>query len=264
MVTILQQTCLKSSYSLRTQLLLSFGSPALISLILLTIFASTSVWSAGRAVKNSSDSLMRQQVTDNLLESTQVVAEKLTAYMNYIEGSVQLMAEGVQDRIVGYPEPGWEEDQFVPFFDMETKQNKYPLKLPPPPIDWNITLNLNLKNAFENVQERQQLIAQFSASTASGSWFMQGACNPLEMVASAQTYFPNCTDQNNNFTTGGKIQPTTTNQGLHAKSGDLTIFLKPLYEVHSDALLMGVYYANSGAGAVFQYPGLIWNAQKTP
>jgi len=60
--------------------------------------------------------------------------------MNDMEGSVQLMAEGLQDRIVGYPEPGWEEDFFVPFFDMETKPNKYPRRLPPPPIDWSFNI----------------------------------------------------------------------------------------------------------------------------
>lgn len=238
-------------------------------------------------VQTRAEDLMRQQVTDSLLASTYLVAEKLTAYMNELDSTVQLIAETVQDRIVGYPQPGWETDAYVPFVDMgseseievstngnsynttrtSTRRNFYPLAMPSPPMDWNITPNVNSQNAQEHLPGRASLLNYFPAqsiTTASGAYFQQGACDPSVTNPHDMTYFPNCTNENNNFATGGKLMPTTTSAALHAKSGDLTVFLKPLFEAHSDMLMTGIYYANSGAGAVLQFPGIIRDGTTPP
>ena len=57
------------------------------------------------------------------------------------------------------------------------------------------------------------------------------------------------------MTTGGEFAPTSTLHGLYQKSGDLSLIWRPLYESHPDVILMGMYFFNSGAGAIAYYPG---------
>jgi len=258
--SVLQTTCLKSTSSLRTQLLLSFGVSAFVSLAVVVILACTSAYLAGATVKDRADQLMRGQVTDNLLLSSQLVAEKLNAYMMDFEGTAQLMAEAIQDRIVGYPYEGWEDDRYVPFFDMDANDTRvYPLKMAPPRLDWDIDVNLNADVAVEHLQEREKWFKMFpQISTASAMYFMQGSCDPSQQDASGekpQVYYPNCTSANNDVTTGGVVQPTATNKGLYEKAGDISVFLKALFEAQYEAMVLGVYFVNSGAGSNLLYPG---------
>ena len=89
-----------------------------------------------------------------------------------------------------------------------------------------------------------------------GSYFQQGACDPNAKSASA-SYFPDCTmGLNNNVTTGGIVQPTTTNAKLYEKSADLAVLFKPLFEAMPDAITVAMHFANSGAGSVVSYPGM--------
>jgi hypothetical protein len=247
---------LKSSYSLRTQLLLSFGISAGFFMVLVVICALITALGAGRTVKNHSELLMRRQVTDNLLHSSRLLAEKFEAFMNNVEGTVQLMVEVTQDRIAGYPLPNWEDDRFVPFVDRFSQTGAYPIHMPPAPLEWNLTVNLNASNAVEHLQERASWIAMFpNCTTGSASFFFQGTCDPTVTDPTSARYYPQCTNANNNVTTGGVVQPTATLAGLYQKSGDLSVFLKSLYESHPRALLLGVYFVNSGAGAYLQWPG---------
>jgi len=208
---------------------------------------------------------MRDQVEESLYTSSRLVSEQFDAFMVDLEGTVQLIVEAVQDRVVGYPYDGWEEDLFVPFHDMDSQTNMYPLAQPPPPMDWNITPNLNAENAVEHGQERAPWLAVFPlVSTASGAYFMQGACNQSETDASAPSFYPNCTEANNDFETGGVVQPTKTNKGLYQRSGDLVVFLKALWESQKDALVVGVYFHNSGAGSQVTFPGFTWSGPNKP
>lgn len=208
---------------------------------------------------------MRGQVTDNLLIGSRLVGEHFDAYMADLEGTVQLLTEAVKDRIVGYPYDGWEDDLFVPFYDIESRRNVYPLNHPPCQMDWNTTLNINAENAEEHLQERAHWSKIFpDVATASALYFMQGVCDPSEKNASVSTYYPNCTEANNDFRTGGVVQPTPTSRGLYEKSGDITVFLKSLYESQYDALAIGVYFHNSGAGSVVKFPSFHWNMDNAP
>lgn len=207
---------------------------------------------------------MTQQVTTNLLKSSKLIADEFTARMCDMEGTVQIIAEALQDRIVGYPDAGWRDDRNVPFFDMDSQRNVYPYNATPPPMDWDIERNVNEANAFEHAQEREAWVPYAPVSSASGSWFIQGACDPAVDSTTSLSYYPNCTAANNDFATGGVVQPTAEAEFLHEKAGDLTLFLKPLFESQSNAILLGIYFLNDGAGATLLYPGLVRDGSSEP
>ena len=174
-----------------------------------------------------------------------------------IDGTIQILVETVQDRIVGYPDlEGWEEGNHVPFMDQITQQPKYPLNMPPAPLDWTITnhvlsKNNNITNLEEHFPNRQEYLSADTVSTSFGSYHMQGSCNP-----DPESYFfrEGCSDASNNLTTGGSIQPTSTHWGLYQTTGDLTVFMKPLFEIQTEAVNIKIHFVNQGAGATLQYP----------
>ena len=47
---------------------------------------------------------------------------------------------------------------------------------------------------------------------------------------------------------------STTNEGIFKSTGDLSVFMKPLYEARVDTLKLNIYFANDGYGATLQYP----------
>jgi len=258
--------------SLRAQLLLSFGLSSLAALVVVVVLACTSAASAGRTVINAAQLTMKNQVVENLLLTSRLVGEEFNAHWEDLEGTAQLIVEVVRDRIVGYPtQEGWEEGRYVPFKNAFTQRQAYPLRMPPAPLDWNISKsNINATNAFEHIQERVDepwldILAKSSSSsdillsTATGAYFMQGSCDPSSSGnVSRRTYYPNCTDSNNDVGTGGVVQPTSTNLGLYDASGDIVVFLKALYESQHDAIAMGVFFHNSGAGSQIVFPAFQW------
>lgn len=131
---MLKRFCLHPSYSLRKQLLLSFGCSAVLSLATLVVVTCVCIQLARVAVETQAEILLEEQVVDRLTNSTLFIAKAVNTYMEGIEGSAQLVSEFVRDRIVGYPHDGWEEDLHVPFLDMDTNTNKYPLKSAPLPL----------------------------------------------------------------------------------------------------------------------------------
>jgi hypothetical protein len=262
--SLLKASCLKSSFSLRRQLLLSFGASAIFILSLVVVLASITSHLAGQQVRGQSDDVMRAQVIANLAESSEFVADTITAYLHALEGNVQLMVEATSERIVGYPDEGYEDDRHVPFNDSVSGSNKYPLKSPPAPLDWNINVSVNLLNAEEHMQERAELALILKLSSESASYFIQGACDPSINNSSSPRYYPNCTEANNNMETGGILAPTNTSKWIHEKAADLVVFLKPLYEANPSILLNGVYFHNSGAGATIEYPGYLREGNREP
>ena len=95
---------------------------------------------------------------------------------------------------------------------------------------------------------------------------MQGQCDPSVTDPQSKTYFPDCSDENNNVTHGSALfdgPPSPTNQGLYEKSSDLAVLMKPLYESHTDIKTIGIYYANDGAGAYATFPGTVADGRLT-
>jgi hypothetical protein len=92
------------------------------------------------------------------------------------------------------------------------------------------------------------LVREFAGllSTRSGSYHMPGSCNPsLDRL--------NCSPQHSNVATGGML-PTESHDGLYRATGDLTVFMKPLYEADPELLKIQILFVNEGAGSTLQYP----------
>ena len=256
MSRFLQATCLKPRYSLRYQLFVSFGATSAIAIGVVMLVATLTAKSSGDSVKSEVRKLLRDQVIANTRSSSEHAADTLSKTFENLEGVVSLLAEVTSDRIVGYPDEGWQIDKFVPFFDTISGENVYPFLTDPLPPDWDIDLNVNENNYQEHVQDRWPWYADhYPLSTASAAYRIQGACDPDETDPNSRTYYENCTAANNDFSTGGVVQPTKINRYLADKASDLAIFLKPLYESNTDVMRTGIYFANSGAGSSLVYPG---------
>jgi len=253
---MLQATCLKPRYSLRYQLFVSFGVSSAIAIGVVVLVATLTAKSSGESVKTQARELLRTQVIANTRASSEHAADTLSKKFENIEGVVSLLGELTKDRIVGFPSQDWQNDAFVPFFDTVSGTNVYPIVTEPLPPDWNITVNVNPQNYHEHVQDRWDwYVNNYPMSTASAAYRIQGACDPDETNPKAPTYYENCTTANNDFSTGGVVQPTEFSQQLADKAADLAVFLKPLYETHSDVKHVGIYFGNSGAGSSLVYPG---------
>lgn len=255
---ILRRLCLRPTYSLKWQLLLSFGSATSLCLTAVLVVSIVISIRAGSIVKERASLVMRRQVEGNLMDTTHYTADSFSEYMENKGGASELLSEYVRDLIAGYPNEGWENDLDVPFLDSLSGVNVYPLENPPVPLEWNITLDLSEGNAEELLQERAVIAPLFRhrVTLTSGSYFMRGACNPAA-VPGEVSYLEGCTDANNDVLTGGVRAPSPTNYGLYQRSGDLSILMRPLFESHADVVLVGMYYVNSGAGSNTLYPGVV-------
>jgi len=257
MAGLFRRTCLKPSYSLRRQLLLSFGLAGLLTLATVVAVACIFGYFAGQTIKEHADDLLREQVAQRLVRNSRYVSDSIATYFYNIQGSIQLTTDFVQDRIVGYPLDGWETDQYVPFKDRETGTNKYPLKAKPLALDWEFVPNIDAANAEEHLPDRTQEVLQksYAAGAASESfYFFQGTCDPSDTNTSSPRYYKNCTDANNDPATGGVLRPTPTNKGLYEKSADIGALLKPIFEAEKEVAAAGVFFVNSGASSIVQYP----------
>jgi hypothetical protein len=253
---LLNATCLQPKNPLRRQLIVSYGITAVLTILLVVILAIIASFRAGNVVKDNTRKMLRSEVILSIRDSSKYTADIFTARFGSVRGTATLAAELVRDRIVGYPDQGYEDDQNVPFLDIDTQRNKYPLKTPPLPRDWEITLNVNKSNLDENFQERASYFAGLidRTSTASASFSFPGNCDPTETDPKGWAYFENCTDANNDATLGGVIHPVGTTRWLAEKAADIGIFLKPLWEAEPDAISITVDFHNSGAGATLKFP----------
>ena len=170
------------------------------------------------------------------------------------------MVEIARDRFTGYPKT-LNDDSLAPFYDAENKVNMYPLQSNPLPLEWDFSTtlngegNVNHGNYAEHVQDRWSWYdSNPRLSTESAFYSMQGACDPKVTNSTAMEYYPNCSDANNDISTGGIIAPTPTNQFIYQKSADLSPFLKALYEYHQYIKQLGYYFSNSGAGSSMMIP----------
>jgi hypothetical protein len=168
---------------------------------------------------------------------------------------INWMVEVGRDRFAGYPDA--QDDSQTPFFDILSQSNVYPLQNNPLPLDWDFTHttnemgNVNHETQLEHVQGRYPLYAGLPRlSTTSGMYIMQGGCDPRVIDPASTVYYPNCTEDNNNVTTGGIVQPSPTNEQIYRKGADLGPFMKAFYEYHQDLFSMGYYFANSGESFV--------------
>jgi hypothetical protein len=169
------------------------------------------------------------------------------------------MVEIARDRFAGYPTA--EDDSETPFFDTLNEQNVYPLQNNPLPLDWDFRHttdemgNVNNATQVEHVQGRYSWYSTNPRlSTIRAMYVMQGACDPRVSDLGSRAYYPNCTEANNNVTTGGAVSPSPTNEQIYRKSADLSPFLKALYEANQDIQDLGYFFSNSGSGSSLYFP----------
>jgi hypothetical protein len=250
---------------LRKQLLLTFGSVSIATILLLVLVACLSSIQTGNIVKDESGDLLREQVLDRLSSNSRYIAEAFEGYLDGMHGTVQIISELVRDRIVGYPNAGWESDEFVPFRDMITNKMRYPLKSSSLlSLDWNVTPNVNSSNAAEHFPGRPKHLQITTPIASTPTYFFQGSCDPDETNITSLTYYPNCTEANNNITTGGSVQPTESHGSLYEKASDIGVLMKAVFEAQYDIGLAGFFFKNQGAGSVVSYPGHVWGSLYRP
>jgi hypothetical protein len=271
---VVEKTCMKPSYTLQWQVFLSFGVPSIILFLLVTILSCVATLVARNVARDSGRKLLRSQSAERVRLASDGVFASISAYQGFNEGAFQLAVEFVRERIVGYPNDGWEDDRHVPFLNSETNTSQYPLNGDPVPLDWQLDFNINDENQQEHLQGRWDwdyeqnsnvsMIDQalYWSSSLSGAFFFQGTCDLLAQPGS-RFYAPNCTEARNNISTGGAVAPNNTTRSLHRKSSELQILLKALHESHDGALAITVHFFNNGAGATLQYPGMAFDRNFT-
>ena len=261
-IQILQSTCLKTNYSLRRQLVVSYGITAFVTIFVVVLMATSVSIRASNQVNYDTKQLFTTQVTRNIQESGLIISNIFTKRIDNIKTSTSLLREIIQDRIVGYPTADFVDDTYVPFKDRESSSsgqsnnnNKYPLQTKLLPRDWEIVSNLNEDNIQEHTQERSEFFKNYigQLSTETGMFFFPGNCNPNHTSPNQQGYFPLCTDDNNNATLGGVKRIKTTGP-LEQKAADISVFMKAIWEAEPLALQINIHFFNSGEGAVVAFP----------
>lgn len=126
----------------------------------------------------------------------------------------------------------------------------YPLKNDPLPFDWDFSHAPNKGNVTEDlkqhVQNRLSWYSEERLSFIAAMYHFQGTCDPQN--------HQNCSDSNNDISTGGLVAPSPTNEQVYNKAADLSPFLRSLYEYHQDIKSLGVYFSNSGSGSFTFFP----------
>ena len=254
-----RKVLLNPQYTLRKQMMLTFGSVSALTIVVVMIVAVIASVLTGNSIKAESAANVEGWVKQSLGTTARYVAETVSPRLMPTD-LVQIMYEVARDRFAGYPTT--EDDSDTPFFDTISQTNVYPLSNPPLPLDWDFRHtpderagNVNEANYEEHVQGRW---SWFSAnprlSTALSLYTMQGACDPRSTDPDDMEFYPNCTDANNDISTGGVIAPSPTNAQVARKAADLSPFLKALFEYNQDIKELGYYFGNSGAGSSIMFP----------
>jgi len=254
--SFMHKTCLNSKFSLRTQMMLSFGLVGCCTILVVMLVSLVTAIVAGERMSDITQKSFSKLAKNVAGKTAHYLAEGLTPRILPYD-LVQLLVEATNDRFQGYPQ--YEDDSRVPFFDTETQFNFYPLQGKPLPLDWEWPDgegNVNDTNFYEHVQDRWPWYTDNSGrfDTSNAVFYMQGMCDPSETDPTSSRYMPNCTTANNDITTGGVYAPSPTNQQIHRKASDLTPLLKSLFEYHQDIKQIGLYFGNSGAGATVVFP----------
>ncbi|KAL3919467.1 MAG: hypothetical protein SGILL_003738, partial [Bacillariaceae sp.] len=245
------------------QLVVSYGVTAFVTIFLVVITAIIAALSAGDIVRDDARALLINQYNESLRESGQLTSQIFTQRLDNIQSSCSLLVEVVRDRIVGYPED-FADDKYVPFTDQDTGEAKYPLRTKLLPRDWQVVSNWNEDNLNEHAQERARLSEDLIGfmSTENAFFFFQGNCNP-EDTPGMPGYYAFCDDKYNNATLGGAINPTDTLAPLEQKAADISVFMKAIWEAEPSAMAVSVYFFNSGAGAVVQFPSYVGDSESS-
>lgn len=257
---LLKMTCLNPKLELRTQLMLSFDSVNFITIFLVVLICVVVSLKTGDNIKEINTETFSTLAKNVQGKTARYLAESLE-HRIIPRDVVQILYEVTRDRFQGYPT--FVDDSQVPFRNMDNNESVYPLVGIPLPLDWQLGSLVTEETDQEHVQGRQKWYGGNSLSTANGFFIMQGACDPSETDPLSRTYWPNCTEANNDISTGGIMRPSNLTSVIHRKASDLVPTIKALYEYNQDLKEIGVYFANQGVGATVSFPHYELSAQNT-
>ena len=256
------QSFFKPTQSLRRQLLVNLGISAFLMLSIVIVLAAVFMYKAGDAIAEESETAMEQRVRYHLVRSASYATAEINERFQKLLGASHLLSEIIMDRISGYGLEGWEDDRYVPFYDMESGRNVYPLDPEPLLLEWQQDFGWDPSLVEEQAQERSNYFGLVPFTTASASYFMPGACNPDAPSRFHYGYLENCTEANNDLETGGVVFPNNETKILHKKAAAIGALMKPLFESQPEIITMKVGFKNRGSGnAIFiptvNFPGAV-------
>ena len=287
----MQSSCLSPKYHLKTQLMLSFGSANLITIILVFVGCIVTSHVVGENLKQ----INQEAFEKNLLPSIQArtvryLAESLQQQFMPVD-MVDMLIEAAQDRFQGYPssllhEKAQETEHYsVPFRDVLSGNNIYPVIGKPMFLNHEIPADVTEDNYQEHVQDDRWhsfYKSQPIVSTKSGLFSFQGVCDPAENFAPASSTTATasnstgvtdvnsnnntrylldesnlryeCTEAHNDIDSGGVIHPVPTTGPIFRAGSDIIPVMKAMFESKSEIRDLGIYFANMGAGASMNFP----------
>ena len=256
----LGKCCLRPGLTLRTQMMLSFGSICVITITTVVVICIVLTVLAGDNVRETASATV-EDITDKYRAArARYVAETLDQRILLFD-TVRLIEEATMDRFDGYPDPT---DDNVPFKDMITQKNIYPIVGQPMPLEWNVTPNVNKDNYEEFVgRERWSFYEKRPVDTSNGAFSFQGLCDPDDLDPMSDFYLPNCTEANNEIRTGGVVAPSSMTEVYHRKGSDLVPLLRTLFESREVIRDVGFGFMNEGAGAFINYPQYATSSQSS-
>ena len=247
----LHKLCLRPGLSLKTQMMLSFGTINFVTILFVVAVCIILTAVAGRNVHADASTTFEMLGLETQGKTSRYLAESLSPRLMSFD-LLDFMHEVTLDRFHGYPEPS---DLYVPFLDKVSGTNKYPIIGPPMPLQWNLDSNLNSETADEHVQSRWKYYQNRPANTVHAGFHFQGICNPNATTVTEPGYIEEeCTEANNQLPTGGTVRPSDLTEMIHKKGSDIIPILRLLFETREDVRDMGVYFMNNGAGASITYP----------
>jgi hypothetical protein len=187
---------------------------------------------------------MIAQVENRIASSSELLV--VAGRIKFIEECVQILVESVRDRIVGYPTmEGWETGKYVPFEadtvgsdGQQRKQRMYPLKQPPVPLDWQVSKDIDVDGTddpFLDPRLKEFPTALSSTKTAHyripGRFYNEASAPPMNVT-----------------------MELLKDDGLYQSTGDLTVFLKSIYEAVPEFLTVEINFFNGGEGSTLQFP----------
>ena len=247
---VINNVCLNPQLELRTQLLLSFGTLSVLSISFVVITCILASIFMGTNVKDINQDTFNEINKRSQGRRARYLAESLDHRL-FPRDASDILHEAVLDRFEDYPN---DTEQRTPF-PTEDGSNFYPVVGPELILDWNVSRDVRHDNFREHVQTRGDWFGDIPVTTKSAAFHTAGICDPAESNPAARTYFPDCSDANNDLSTGGVLNPSNLTAMLHRKGKDLVHFLKALYEYNQDMRDIGIYYANDGSGAYMGFPG---------
>ena len=254
---LVRKCCLNPRFTLRRQMMISFGSLNIITILLVVAICVGSAQWMGTPTKTLLSEKLELKVRGTIHHKGKYLIDAFREGFLLID-TVKLIDEVVMDRFDGHPNPS---DDWVPFFDMETKTNIYPITGKPMPILWDVEPNVNEENYEEFVQSRWYFFEDNPVDTRNAGFHIQGSCDPSETDPMRKEYVPNCTDANNEIRTGGVFAYSEETEMYHRKGSDLVPILRGLFENREEIREIYIHFLNNGAGAGILYPHYAPNQQ---